>query len=244
MANSTTNLDTISQSQASKEVTANALFDAGSPATLYGRRASTTSGLTWGYYGGYALVRGVLTSIANGTLSLTASTTNYVVAARATGAVSVSTATTNWNDTANYQRLYSIVTGTATVTSYTDYRSHDLSGHAYAGTYTPTLTNVTNLAASTAYSCQYIAVGNVVHVSGRADEDPTAAGLCQLGISLPVASNIANANECAGAASAPGIAGQSAAILGDATNDRATMEWIAVDTTSQAMYFSFMYRIL
>lgn len=244
MAGSTTNLDTLSQSQASKEVTVNALFDAGSPATLYGRRASTTSGLAWGYYGGYALVRGVQTSIANGTLTLTASTTNYIVAARSTGAVSSSTATTNWNDTANYQRLYSVVTGTATVTSYTDYRSSDVSGQVYAGTYTPTLTNGTNVAASTAYSCQYLAVGNVVHVSGRVDVDPTGAGQSILGISLPIASNIANANECAGAAFAPGIAGQGAAILGDATNDRAQVEWIAVDTSNQAMYFSFTYRIL
>lgn len=123
MANSTTNIDLISQSQASKEVTANAYFDAASPATLYGRRESTCSGLTWGYYGGApTLSGGTLGSIANGTLTLTASTTNYIVALKSTGAVSNSTATTNWNDTANYWRLYSAVTGTATVTSYSDVR--------------------------------------------------------------------------------------------------------------------------
>ena len=123
MANSTTNVDTISQSQASKEVTANAFFDAASVATTYGRRASTCSGLTWGYYGGNVVKSDkTLVQIANGTLTLTASTTNYVVAAKSSGAVSFSTATTNWNDRAGYWRLYSIVTGTATVTSYTDAR--------------------------------------------------------------------------------------------------------------------------
>ena len=117
MASSTTNLDTISSSQAAKEVTANALFDAGSPATLFGRRASTTSALTWGFYGGYLLVDGVLTSIANGTVALTASTTNYVESTRA-GVVSKNTT----GFTAGQIPLYAIVTGTATVTSYTDYR--------------------------------------------------------------------------------------------------------------------------
>lgn len=123
MANSTTNLDPLVQSQAGKEITANAYFDAASPATLYGRRASTSAGLTFGYYGGNVTVAaGTMSQIANGTLSLTASTTNYVVAQKSSGAVSSSTATTNWNDTSNYWRLYSIVTGAATVTSYTDAR--------------------------------------------------------------------------------------------------------------------------
>lgn len=117
MASSTTNLDTISSSQAQKEVTANALFDAGSPGTLFGRRASTTSALTWGYYGGVMLVDGVLTSISNGTVALSASTTNYVEASRA-GVVSKNTT----GFTAGSIPLYTIVTGASTVTSYTDHR--------------------------------------------------------------------------------------------------------------------------
>lgn len=118
MANSTTNLDTLTYNQAAKETTANALFDAGSQATLFGRRATTTSALTWGFYGGYLLVDGVLTSIANGTVLLTASTTNYV---EATHAGVVSNNTTGF--TAGSIPLYSIVTGASTVTSYTDQRT-------------------------------------------------------------------------------------------------------------------------
>lgn len=118
MANSSSNLDLITASQASKEVTANALFDSGSPATLFGRRNSTTSGLTWGYYGGMILVDGVLTSIANGALTLTASLTNYVEATRA-GVVSRNTT----GFTAGQIPLYTIVAGASTVTSYTDHRA-------------------------------------------------------------------------------------------------------------------------
>lgn len=117
MADSTTNLDTISQSQAQKEVTANALFDAMSSAALFGRRASATSALTWGYYGG----RMDGTSVANGTVNLTASNTNYVVVNRSTLVVSVSTTTTNWNSS-SYGRAYKIVTGASSVTSYEDHR--------------------------------------------------------------------------------------------------------------------------
>jgi uncharacterized protein YaiE (UPF0345 family) len=117
MADSTTNLDTISSSQASKEVTANAMFDALSPASLFGRRASTTSALTWGFYGGKLSVDGVITAIANGTVALTGSTTNYVEATRA-GVVSANTT----GFTAGRIPLYTVVTGASTVTSYTDQR--------------------------------------------------------------------------------------------------------------------------
>lgn len=117
MANSSSNLDQISSSQASKEITANAIMDALSPASLFGRHASATSALTWGYYGGTITVDGVLTQIANGTLALTASSTCYIEADRA-GTVSFNTT----GFTAGRTPLYSVVTGTATVTSYTDYR--------------------------------------------------------------------------------------------------------------------------
>ena len=114
MADSATNIDLLSESQADKEETANELFDAGSPATMFGRRASTTTGLTWGYYGGkYSGA-----SIANGTLTLTASTTNYVYQDIVTGAISVS----GTASLAGKKLLYTIVTGTDTVTSYTDHR--------------------------------------------------------------------------------------------------------------------------
>ena len=114
MSNSTTLIDTIASNQSAKEVLANALFDAGSPAMLWGRHASACVGLTWGYYGGYYAGQ-----ISNGTVSLTASTTNYLVANATTGAVSVNTT----GFTAGMIPLYSVVTGTSTVTSYTDARS-------------------------------------------------------------------------------------------------------------------------
>lgn len=118
MADSSSNLDLITASQAGKEVTANDLFDAASPAMLFGRRASTSAGLTWGFYGGDMLVDGALTAISNGTITLGASVTNFVEATRA-GAVSANAT----GFTAGRIPLYEVVTGTATVTSYNDRRS-------------------------------------------------------------------------------------------------------------------------
>ena len=114
-----------------------------------------------------------------------------------------------------------------------------------SGTYSPALTNVVNIAASTNYSCQYIRVGTVVTVSGQVDIDPTAtATSTQLGIALPIASALANANECAGTAFSNKVGSMGAAILGDATNDRAQLEYISSNIANQTWYFSFTYRIL
>jgi hypothetical protein len=130
MADYPTNRDTISSSQAQKEVSANALDDADSAAGVYGRRASTCVGLTWGFYGGWAMVGTTPTLIANGTVTLTASTTNYVRKLDSTGAVSTTTSIPgSWPALAGgYTPLYEIVTGSASTTSWKDYRSATLFG--------------------------------------------------------------------------------------------------------------------
>lgn len=113
------------------------------------------------------------------------------------------------------------------------------------GTWTPTLTNAANISASTAYLSHYARIGTMVICAGRVDLDPTlAATSTQLGISLPIASNFGNSFECGGTANAPNIAGQSAAIIGDTTNDRAELRYLSGDVTNQPFWFVFMYRII
>ena len=115
-----------------------------------------------------------------------------------------------------------------------------------SGTYTPTLTSVTNVAASTAYTCQWIRVGNVVTVSGKFDLDVTAAGATELGISLPIASNFANASNLGGNAShhASGVAYEGGSIAADVANDRAQVYINAVTTSNEPWSFSFTYVVL
>ncbi|WP_157637461.1 hypothetical protein [Burkholderia ubonensis] len=136
MSNSTTLLDTISSTQAMKEVVANGLYDAMSPSSLWGRRMMTTSGLTWGYYGGnFVDNTGTSHAIANGTLTLTASATNYIYANATTGAVSVNTT----GFPAGSVPLYSVVTNASQASSYLDYRSYQPSA---TGGGTGTVTSV------------------------------------------------------------------------------------------------------
>lgn len=114
-----------------------------------------------------------------------------------------------------------------------------------SGTFTPTLTNVANLGASTAYQCQYLKAGSTVTVSGKVDVDPAvAATSTSLGISLPIASSLGAAEDLAGCAFCPSVAGQGAALLADTTNDRAQMTWVATDITNQPMYFTFTYQVI
>jgi hypothetical protein len=121
MSDSATNLDTIATGQSQKEVTANAADDAESPASFGGRRASTTTGTTWGYYGGKYVAGGAspaITMLANGTVALTVSNTNYVEFDPVAGTVSANTTAF----TAGRVPLYTVVVGSSTITSYTDQR--------------------------------------------------------------------------------------------------------------------------
>ena len=160
---------------------------------------------------------------------------------------SVNKAGSNLTDlaTKNHNSLGNVQGGAANDYYHLTSAQHTQVSVATSGTYTPTLTGVANVSASTAYQCQYMRIGTVVTVSGKLDIDPNlTATSTQLGISLPIASNIGAAEDCAGTAFASAIAGQGAAILGDSGNDRAQMQFISADITNQPMYFTFTYRII
>jgi len=116
-----------------------------------------------------------------------------------------------------------------------------------SGTYTPTLTAVTNVSASTARLVPWIRVGNVVTVTLQFDATATStATLTQIGISLPIASNLANAFDLSGAGNVNNgsSVSPSAQISGDTTNDRAEMLYISASNTSKTHYGTFTYLIV
>lgn len=120
-----------------------------------------------------------------------------------------------------------------------------LTPYIASGTYTPTLFQVTNVGGATAIQCQWMRVGNVVTVSGKVTVNSTAIGNTTLDISLPLASNLANTEDCAGCAAALQVATQLAgAILANTVNDRASMRWIGADIVSHDWYFTFTYEVL
>ena len=108
----------IAAGQTSAEVPINQNFINVLWSELFCRNPDTTAGLTWGYVGGQWPVNGVPTAIANGTVALTASSTNYVGLSQA-GAVVVTVTTPN----PLHVPLYTVVTGASAVTSYLDTRS-------------------------------------------------------------------------------------------------------------------------
>lgn len=115
-----------------------------------------------------------------------------------------------------------------------------------SGTYTPTITNVSHLASSTAFACQWIRVGNVVHVSGNV----TLAGdsnstLTEARMSLPISSALTANNNLGGAgAEILAAAGLSMAICARATSDDADLFFTPLDTSSHTFAFSFTYVVL
>ena len=118
-------------------------------------------------------------------------------------------------------------------------------GNVYSGTYTPTVTAVTNVSAVSASINQYMRVGNVITVSGRVRIDPVVVGNTVIGMTLPVASNFTDTLQLAGTfATTRGANVDQGAIFADATNDRANFQFNAIDTALTFYVFQFTYRIL
>lgn len=118
MADSSTPFGSVVVGQGDQAAKANGLFDAVSPVAIYAKKYATTSGLTLGYHGGKIAINGVVTTIADGTLVLTASLTNYVEVNPATGVISKNTTAY----TPGYWRIGRAVTGTASITTWSDDR--------------------------------------------------------------------------------------------------------------------------
>lgn len=75
-----------------------------------------------------------------------------------------------------------------------------------SGTYTPTLTNTTNISSSNANVFQWLRVGNVVTVSGLVGIDPTAGSTStRLTLSIPLASDFSIPTQCCGNGNSAGL---------------------------------------
>jgi hypothetical protein len=120
-------------------------------------------------------------------------------------------------------------------------------GVVMSGTYTPTLTNGTNVAASTAFLAMYMRLGDIVHVAGQVSIDPTADdSLTRLGISLPISSDLAQIYDLSVVLTADGSTGdtEAGAIYGDVANNRATVDFTSRRIDNHVFQFVFTYRVL
>ena len=103
-----------------------------------------------------------------------------------------------------------------------------------AGTYTPTLTNVTNVAASTAYQFKWSRVDSVYTISGEVDIDPTTTvTLTQLGISLPpLITGVLSISYDASGTAADDL-GTSGRVVADAANNRVEVRLTPTDVSNR-----------
>jgi hypothetical protein len=114
---------------------------------------------------------------------------------------------------------------------------------ASSGTYTPTWTGLTNVDSITAYSCQYLRVGDTVTVSGyvginaTVDNTPTTAQL-----TVPVNSSLNTISYCCGVG-VQDNGGATGSILGLGSNT-AQFEFSPLVDTMVYYSFHFTYRIV
>lgn len=117
-------------------------------------------------------------------------------------------------------------------------------GNIFSGTYTPSLTPVTNIGASAAVACQYMRVGNVVSVSGHVYLGPAATGPTLIGVTLPIPSNFTIPSQLGGTFAASGVDENPGSIYADTANDLAVFDIQAKQTAVAAYTFHFTYVVL
>ncbi len=115
------------------------------------------------------------------------------------------------------------------------------------GTYTPTLTNTTNVAASTASAdTMYSRVGAIVTVGGMVNIDPTTASTNgELRISLPITSSFSASYQLAGVAAVVNNPGTATASINSLSGGSlARLQFNLASVAAQDWVFSFVYRII
>ena len=131
-----------------------------------------------------------------------------------------------------------IITPTITSTK----NSYDFSApNLYDTSYTPTLTNTTNVSSSTPESIHAMRVGNSVTVYGRVTLTPTITLTnTVLTISLPFATVMGGPSDVGGTGAANGVV-----VFAGTTTSASTcfLQWTASGTSSQTMSFSFTYHV-
>jgi hypothetical protein len=112
-----------------------------------------------------------------------------------------------------------------------------------SGTYTPTWTGLANVTSVTAFSCQYMRVGDTVTVSGWVTIDPVSDNTpTSLSFSLPINSNTTSVNFLNGTGVTQG--GGSAASLSGYGSNFGEFEVIPSLATAVNYAFHFTYRIV
>ena len=111
-----------------------------------------------------------------------------------------------------------------------------------SGTYTPSTTNMVNIASTTTIKSNWSRVGNIVTVAGYVSITTSGNGLAQLGLSLPVASNFTTRYEGSGTFTTTNHFGE---IYSHVSNDNVVLEFKHSGSTGADEFrYVFVYEIL
>lgn len=117
-----------------------------------------------------------------------------------------------------------------------------------SGTWTPTLTNTTNITGSTAFTSYFVRVGSNVYCAGPVSIDPTAGSvLTTLTMTLPIASNFTLTTQAAGTANRGGSTAANIGALINSVSGASTVTLSYLndaDAANRTWNFTFMYTIL
>lgn len=108
-----------------------------------------------------------------------------------------------------------------------------------SGTYTPTVSNTSNVSANTPRVCQWLRVGRVVTVSGDINITPTGAGATLFELSLPIASTLSASNQLAGT----GATANPTVVLVRRSSNNARCEFTAAGAPAVDLSFTFTYLV-
>jgi len=117
---------------------------------------------------------------------------------------------------------------------------------SFSSTWTPTITNGTNTASSTAVECLFSRVGDQVTFAGQVAITPTLpATETRITMSLPVASNFTVGRDAGGTfwSSTTGTQSQGGSILADSATDTLAFRMTPASNTASTYYFSGSYRV-
>jgi hypothetical protein len=115
------------------------------------------------------------------------------------------------------------------------------------GTWSPTITEGTNVAASTTAVCQYTRIGARVICAGRVNIDPTAGDptATDFELSLPIASNFALVTDLSGTGTgSTTTTADTYKVTASVANDTAVFNGIASQTAAADVMFTFMYLVI
>ena len=111
-----------------------------------------------------------------------------------------------------------------------------------SGSWTPTPTNVANLTSSSVFAGRFTQQGSTVSLTGVATVTPTAAGIFQMDLTIPVPSNFSTFTDAAGT-----VVSDQGDVFGivkaEVTNDRLSIVAKATAASARNIYFTASYTV-